>query len=76
MNNSLAAIIGGILGFVIGLIPWPHVLLRVFVQNLAQALLLPIQVAPITLLYYDLRIRKEAFDLQMLSSAIEQPTMT
>ena len=58
----------------IGFIPWPYPFLRVFVQNLAQALLLPITTAPLTLLYYDLRIRKEAFDLQMLSSAMEQPT--
>ncbi len=76
LAGIVAAIIGGILGFVIGFIPWPYIFLRVFVQTLAQALVLPIQTAPFTLLYYDLRIRKEAFDLQMLSSAIEQPAAT
>ena len=50
--------------------------MRVFVQNLVNVLVLPIQTAPLILLYYDLRIRKEAFDLQMLSSAMEQPTTT
>jgi hypothetical protein len=73
LAGLVAAIIGGILGFVIGMIPWPHPLLRQFLVNLSQALVLPITTAPLTLLYYDLRIRKEAFDLQMLSSAMEQP---
>ena len=59
--------------FVIGLIPLPFHLLTVFFQYLPQSLLLPVTIAPITLLYYDLRIRKEAFDLQMLSAAMEPP---
>jgi hypothetical protein len=73
LAGILAAIIAGILGFLIRLIPWPHPLLGVFFRNLANAVVLPIQTAPLILLYYDLRIRKEAFDLQMLSSALEQP---
>ena len=72
----LGVIIGFILGFVLGFIPWPSPMLGVFFQNLANALVLPIQTAPIVLLYYDLRIRKEAFDLQMLASAMEPPATT
>jgi hypothetical protein len=72
----VSMIIGAILGFAVGFIPWPYVFLRVFVQSLVQALLMPIQTAPFILLYYDLRIRKEAFDLQMLSTALEQPAAT
>jgi hypothetical protein len=57
------------------LVPWPHASIRLFVENLVPAILLPIQTAPWILLYYDLRIRKEAFDLQMLSEALGQPAM-
>lgn len=45
-------------------------LLDVFVVNLLAALILPITTAPIILLYYDLRIRKEAFDLERLAAAM------
>jgi hypothetical protein len=38
--------------------------------QLLNAVLLPFLVAPTTLLYYDLRIRKEAFDLQHLSESM------
>jgi hypothetical protein len=69
LTAIVAGAIGGGLGFVIGLIPWPYQPMHVLVENLTQAVLLPIAIAPATLLYYDLRIRKEAFDLQMLSSA-------
>ncbi len=72
----MAVVIILILRLVIGLIPWPHILFRVFIQNLVGVVVLPIMTAPSILLYYDLRIRKEAFDLQMLSSAIEQPAAT
>ncbi len=82
-KGFLVAFLTGLLVWLIGqaltrglaLVPWPHPVLAVFFMQVAQALLLPIQTAPIVLLYYDLRIRKEAFDLQMLSSAIEQPPL-
>ncbi len=38
-----------------------------FVTNLLSALFLPMQLGTIVLLYYDLRIRKEALDLQVLA---------
>lgn len=72
LAGLVAAIIGGVLGFLLGLAQPPYIVL-VFAQTLLHAVLLPIQTAPIILLYYDLRIRKEAFDLQMLSTAMEQP---
>lgn len=38
---------------------------------LAQVIATPIQLAVITILYFDLRVRKEAFDLQLLTERIE-----
>ncbi len=55
------------------LVPWPHPAVGVFFRTVLLALILPIQTAPWILLYYDLRIRKEAFDLQMLLTALGQP---
>lgn len=72
LANLLAGIIAFLLGLLVGMIPWPHEAFSVLAVNLIQALVLPIQVAPTILLYYDLRIRKEAFDLQMLSQAMDQ----
>jgi len=36
-------------------------------QGLAQTLVLPISTIALVLLYYDIRIRKEGFDIQMLA---------
>jgi hypothetical protein len=54
-------------------VPWPHPAMAMFVASILPALWLPIQTAPSILLYYDLRIRKEAFDLQQLSAMMNQP---
>jgi hypothetical protein len=68
-----------ILGFLVNIVLQrvapllPHPVLGIFLTIICQALILPIQTAPWTLLYYDLRIRKEAFDLQMLSAALSEP---
>jgi hypothetical protein len=43
-------------------------------SNLASIFIYPLQTIAITLLYYDLRIRKEGFDLEMLSQAIGSPS--
>jgi hypothetical protein len=75
LAGIIAGIIALIAGIVIGLVPWPHPILAALAQSLVSAAVLPISVAPIVLLYYDLRIRKEAFDLQMLSTAMAQPAM-
>lgn len=37
---------------------------------IVEALLLPVQTAPLILFYYELRVRKEAFDLQRLSESV------
>jgi hypothetical protein len=42
-------------------------------QFLASTLAGPIATVSIALLYYDERIRKEAFDLQYLMTAMDQP---
>ena len=42
-------------------------------QFLASTLSTPIATISIALLYFDERIRKEAFDLQYMMSAIEEP---
>ena len=42
-------------------------------SGLAGLLLYPLQAIAVTLLYYDLRIRKEAFDLEMLSRTLAKP---
>ena len=52
---------------------------NIFVQQAAShvvsAVLLPFQTAPAILFYYDLRIRKEAFDLQLLSRSLSDTPM-
>ena len=40
----------------------------VVASSLLQILLLPIMACALTLFYYDLRVRKEAFDLEQLSA--------
>jgi hypothetical protein len=41
------------------------------IDNLVSILLTPLGVSTSILLYYDLRIRKEGFDLEMLSRSFE-----
>lgn len=69
----LGMIINFALGLLTGFIPWPHPAFHVFISTILAAVVLPIQTAPWILLYYDLRIRKEAFDLQKLAEVIGQP---
>ena len=72
----LGLIVQTAVGFASELIPWPHPALGVFVGTILQALILPIQIAPFVLLYYDMRIRKEAFDLEALAATLDpaEPT--
>ena len=69
----LSWVFGAITGVLVGFIPLEYLPLRTFIQGLIPALWLPIQTAPYILLYYDLRIRKEAFDLQRLAESMGQP---
>lgn len=53
-------------------VPWPLPLIEDFVALLlTQLVVLPLSIATVVLLYYDLRIRKESFELQQLASAME-----
>ena len=57
---------------IITFVPGPR-LLVMFAAGILNAFILPIRNSTRVLLYYDLRIRKEAFDLQMLATALHQP---
>jgi hypothetical protein len=65
-----AAVIGAVLGLVLGEM---SILAQSIVQQSATlvltAVFLPIRIAAITLMYFDLRIRFEGFDLMVLASA-------
>jgi hypothetical protein len=52
-----------------------HAVIQSILQNFISILVSPLQTIAITLLYYDFRIRKEGFDLEMLSQAIGSPTV-
>ncbi len=69
----LGIIVAAVVQVAFRFVPWPHPFLRVFFTNVFQAVVMPIQIAPAILLYYDLRIRKEAFDLQMLAAQLGTP---
>lgn len=60
----------GVIGALAGPIQTASPMIGLFIQNVAQALILPIQIAPFILLYYDLRIRKEGFDLEHLAASL------
>jgi hypothetical protein len=49
--------------------------IRAIFSDVIQIVVSPLQTIAITLMYYDLRIRKEGFDLEMLSQAIGGPTV-
>src|SRR5439155_26533917 len=44
--------------------------LNTLVTSALRMIVLPLQFATLTLLYYDLRVRKEGFDLQLLSEQL------
>lgn len=56
------------IAFLIGLLPISNAFIPSFLNSLSQALILPFSAGSIVLLYYDLRIRKEAFDLEQLAA--------
>jgi hypothetical protein len=60
-------------GFAVGMVPWPHPFLASFVGTVIPAVIVPVQLAPSVLLYYDIRIRKEAFDLTRLAEQLGRP---
>ncbi len=78
-----AAVLGGILGLVLwvpvgvvaglGLNPAARGVLQQVVQQLGNILAVPFGSIAFTLLYYDSRIRKEAFDLEMMARNLGAP---
>jgi len=73
-----------------GIVVWPAQAAAYFVQGIpfgvtqavlsalsaaAQLLLQPIQIVGTVLIYYDLRMRKEGFDLTMMAEAIGEPQL-
>lgn len=60
-------------GFVLGMLLPRHPLVLEVGLLVAQAIILPLLTAPMILLYYDLRVRKEAFDLQRLADSVAGP---
>lgn len=74
LSYILATLPAGIFGFLLQLIfadPINDFAIRqslsVTVTSIAQMLVLPLQFIAFTLLYYDLRVRKEGYDLQLLA---------
>jgi hypothetical protein len=57
-------------GFALGVVPWPHPFFAAFLGAVIPAVIVPVQLAPSVLLYYDIRIRKEAFDLNRLAEQL------
>lgn len=86
---GLIALLSLFIGLIVQMVSWPvNILVAVLLQEqpaLAQAisqgvgvtaglLVQPIQVIGLVLLYYDLRVRKEGFDLQLLARALGKET--
>ncbi|HVU01706.1 MAG TPA: hypothetical protein VHE30_08140 [Polyangiaceae bacterium] len=66
----LGAVVSFGVGFVVRLVPWPAPFVADFLGNLAPAFVLPLSIGATVLLYYDLRIRKEGFDLEYLAAGL------
>jgi hypothetical protein len=70
-------LIGGLVMLVVGRAnPLLHQLLNGVLNGLAQAIFLPLAPIAQTLLYYELRVRKEAFDLEQRLSEAESVDAT
>lgn len=67
----LGVVVGAVTSALIRVVPWPLPFIGDFLANLVTGLMLPLQVGAIVLFYYDLRIRKEGFDLQFLATHMD-----
>ncbi len=65
----LALIISGFLGLLVEVLV-RHMVARMFLNELIDAAVLPLTLIPVILLYYDLRVRKEAFDIEQLARSL------
>lgn len=64
----LTVVFTWIMGLAVRMVPWPFPMAVPVIHSFLQVFIVPLQTAPFLLLYYDLRIRKEAFDLEQLAS--------
>jgi hypothetical protein len=63
-------------GYLVATLSLPVAIVNLF-NTLLSAVFIPVQLGAIVLLYYDLRVRKEAFDLQVLSESLpDEPNPT
>lgn len=74
LTTIIVFIVGGILGFFLNLIlgPLPTWLATGISESIATVITTPFQTMVIVLLYFDLRIRKEAFDLSLMAQELGQ----
>ena len=71
--GGLIALGAGILGGIAAdMLPAEALIARAAIDTFVSAAILPIQTAALILFYYDLRIRKEGFDLQQLSEQLDR----
>ncbi|MCA9447719.1 MAG: hypothetical protein KC931_11430 [Candidatus Omnitrophica bacterium] len=74
----LSAIVGAAFGIVFGLILGEEFFQGiggVIFESVVNVLILPFSTGAVVLLYYDMRIRKEAFDLEQLASDFTEATV-
>ncbi len=71
ISGVVGAVIGGILGAATDSRTVSAVVLTI-VNILASMITLPLFAAVLTILYFDLRVRKEGFDLQLLAQGVGQ----
>jgi hypothetical protein len=76
--NSPVLVMIGILGFKnAGSIPIGLNILSAFTSFISSCLAMPISTIAISIIYYDQRVRKEGFDLQLMMSSLEsEPSET
>jgi membrane-anchored glycerophosphoryl diester phosphodiesterase (GDPDase) len=66
-----AGVIAGVISNLLGAAPLIAVVLATALGALLSLFVYPFMYAAVTVLYYDLRVRKEGFDLEMLESQLE-----
>lgn len=69
----LGLVFGGVVSTAVHFIPWSYTIIGDFLSYLiVEMVMLPLSIATVVLLYYDLRIRKESFGLSHLASAMDE----
>jgi hypothetical protein len=69
----LDAVASAAISTAVHLFPWPLPLIEDFVAYLLiQIVVLPVSIATVVLFYYDLRVRKESFELQHLATVMDE----